>query len=81
MPKRIEVGAGHEEKAHGRAVALIGQDGGEADARVVVDGDVQILLADAADFLAVSGDGVAGLRIRARRLMSKWIRSPGRGCS
>jgi len=33
----IEVGACHEEKADRRPMALIGQDGGEADARVFVD--------------------------------------------
>jgi len=40
----IEVGAGHDEEANRRPIALIGQDGREADARVVVDGDVQILV-------------------------------------
>ena len=44
------VSAGHEEEADGRAVALIGQDGGEADAGVVIDGDVEILVARAAHF-------------------------------
>jgi hypothetical protein len=43
-------------------MALIGQDGREADARVVVDGDVQILIANATGlFAAISGDAVAGL--------------------
>src|ERR1035437_5891303 len=57
-----EVGAGHEEETDRRLMALIGQDGREADARVVVDGDVQILVADAARLLAENaGDAMPGL--------------------
>ena len=41
---RVE-GSGHEEEEQGGAVLLIGQDGGEGDPGVVVDGDVQILVA------------------------------------
>src|ERR1017187_10129412 len=56
-----EVGAGHEKEADRRSMALIGQDGREADARVVVDGDVQILIASAAHVVAgIAGDAVAG---------------------
>src|ERR1035437_5447837 len=58
----IEVGAGHEEEADRRLVALIGQDGGEADARVVVDSNVQVLVAGAARLLAEdAGDAMPGL--------------------
>jgi len=42
-----KVGAGHQEEAYGRAVALIGQDRSKTDAGVVVNGDVQILPARA----------------------------------
>ena len=42
------VSSRHEEEAYGGAMGLIGQDGGEADAGVVVDSDVQILPAGAA---------------------------------
>ncbi len=41
------MGPGHEEEAHGRVVRLIGQDGGEGDAAVIVDGNVQVLVAGA----------------------------------
>lgn len=41
------VSSAHEEEAHGRAMTLIRQESGEGDAAVVVDGDVQILVADA----------------------------------
>ncbi len=76
-----EVGSGHVEEPDCRAVLLIGQDGGEADAAVIVDGDVEILVAGAAGFAgAVAVDAVAGT-MRARRLISKWIRSPGCWCS
>ena len=46
------VGPGHEEEAYGRVVRLIGQDGGEGDAGVIVDGDVQILVAGATRLFA-----------------------------
>lgn len=55
-------GPGHEKEAYSRLVGLVGQDGGEADARVVVDGDVQVLPAHAARLLvAISGDTMTGL--------------------
>ena len=43
----------HEEKEHGRLVVLVGQDGGEADAAVIVDGDVQIFVAGASSLASV----------------------------
>src|SRR5580692_1162242 len=53
---------GHEEEAHCRLMALIGQDGREADAAMVVDRHMQILPADAAGLLAtISGDAMARL--------------------
>lgn len=56
------VGAGHEEEADGRLVCLIGQDSGEADARVIVDGDMQILPSGAAGFPStISVDAMARL--------------------
>jgi len=62
--------------------ALVGQDGGQADAAVVVDGDVQVLIAGPASLpCAVAVDTVAGPTIRAKRLISKWIGLPGRLCS
>ena len=43
-------------------MGLVGQDGGEGDPRVVVDGDVQILVAGAARlFRAVAMHAMAGL--------------------
>jgi hypothetical protein len=43
-------------------VALVGQDGREGDAGVIVDGDVQVLPTGTAGlFAAISGDAVAGL--------------------
>jgi hypothetical protein len=44
------VGFGHEEEAQDGCVGLVGQDGGEGDAAMVVDGAVEIL-----------GSGAAGL--------------------
>ena len=38
-------GAGYEEEEHRLGMGLIGQDGGEVDGGVVIDGDVQILVA------------------------------------
>ena len=43
---RVE-GSCHVEEEHGRLVVLVGQDGSEADASVVVDGDVHVLVAGA----------------------------------
>lgn len=41
-------------------MALVGQQGREADAAVIVDRDVQVLIAHAADVIAgVAGDGMA----------------------
>src|SRR5260370_32441411 len=55
-------GTSHEEEEKGRLVGLVGQDGGEADAAVVVDGDVQILVSCATRLpSAVAGDAVAWL--------------------
>src|SRR5580704_5256857 len=52
----------HEEEEKSGAVLLIGQDGGEADPAVVVDGDVQVLVACASGLArSVSVDAVAGL--------------------
>ena len=43
-------------------MGLVGQDGGEADAAVVVDGDVEILVAGAGGFArVVAVNAVAGL--------------------
>ena len=59
----------HKEEADGRAMRLVGQDGGEADAGVIPsatlragsDGGVEILPAGAAHFLgAVAVDAMAG---------------------
>ena len=41
------MGPGHEEEGHCRVMRLIGQYGGEGDAGVVVDCDVQILVSSA----------------------------------
>src|SRR5260370_7809464 len=52
----------HEEEKKGRLVGLVGQDGGEADAAVIVDGDVQILVSCATRLpSAVAVDAVAWL--------------------
>lgn len=57
-----EVLTRHLEEASGRAVGLIGQDGRQADARVVVDGHVQILpTGGARPHLPSSGHAVARL--------------------
>src|SRR5580658_6041036 len=56
-----QVGARHQEEPDGRQVVLIGQDGGEGDSGVVVDGDVQILVSGSANVISgISGDGVTG---------------------
>src|ERR1019366_9428121 len=58
----VEGGRSHEEEADGRLVALVGQDGREGDAGVVVDGDVQVLPAGAARLAApLTGDAMARL--------------------
>ena len=58
---RVE-GSGHEEEEKSGAVLLVGQDGGEADAAVVVYGDVQVLVSRAAGLAgAVAMDAVTGL--------------------
>jgi hypothetical protein len=63
-------------------VLLIGQDGGEGQPGMVVDGDVEIFVAGAAGLLgAVSVEPMARLDDARQGLMSKWIRSPGRLCS
>jgi len=55
-------GTSHEEEEKGRLVGLVGQDGGEADAAVIVDGDVQILVSCATRLpSAVAMDAVAWL--------------------
>ncbi len=55
-------GAGHEEEEDGGAMTLIGEDGGEGDAGMVIDGDVQVLPAGAASFpAAVAVDAMAGV--------------------
>src|SRR5258708_14161688 len=55
-------GTSHEEEEKGRLVGLVGQDGGEADAAVIVDGDVQILVSCATRLpSAVAVDAVAWL--------------------
>jgi len=52
----------HEEKEHGRLVVLVGQDGGETDAAVVIDGNVQIFVAGAGGLASVIAmDAMAGL--------------------
>ena len=57
-----EAGASHEEKAHGGAMGLVGQDGGESDPALVVDGDVERLAAGAAGLAGtVAVNAVAGL--------------------
>jgi hypothetical protein len=56
------VSAGHDEEGDCRLVLLIGQDSGEADARVIVNGDVQILVTGAAGLPStVSVDAMARL--------------------
>jgi len=55
------VGAGHVEEAYGRGMLLVGQDGGEGDPGVVVDGDVEVLVSCAACLAsAVTMDAMAG---------------------
>jgi hypothetical protein len=44
------VGAGHVEEALRRRAGLVGQDGGEVEATVVVDGDVQELVTGTSGF-------------------------------
>ena len=57
-----EVSSRHEEEAHGGGVFLIGQDGGEGDAAVVVDSDVEVLVSGTSGLVcAVAMDAVAGL--------------------
>jgi hypothetical protein len=76
------VGAGYVEEADCRTVLLVVQDGGEADAGAIVDGHIEVLVPCAAGLAgAVAVDAMAWLDNAARRLMSKWIRSPGRLCS
>lgn len=82
--KREKNARGHKEE-QSRLVGLVGQDGGEADTGVVPSASLragsiamEILVACAACLAgAVSVDAMARLTMRARRLMSKWIRSPG----
>src|ERR1035438_4182238 len=57
-----EVGHGLAEEAAGRSCFFIGEQSGEGDAGVVVDGDVKELPAGAAGFiLRVAGEAMAGL--------------------
>ena len=57
-----EVGAGHVEEELRRAAGLVRQNSGKADAAVIVDGDVQVLVTGAARFAgAVAVDAMAGL--------------------
>ena len=50
------------EEEHGRLLLLVGQDGGEADVAVVVNGDVQGHVTDAGRLARVIAvDAVAGL--------------------
>ena len=59
--ERAIVGHGGVEELHGRAAALIGQDLGEGDAGMVVDGDVDELPAGGARASGlVAGNAVAG---------------------
>ena len=56
-----EVGSAHVEEELCRGAGLIRQDGGEADAAVVVDGDVHVLVACAGNVVAgIAGDAMAG---------------------
>src|ERR1035438_1106261 len=65
-----EVGHGLAEEAAGRSCFFIGQQGGEGDAGVVVDGDIQKLPAGAAGFiLGIAGDAMAGL-VNAGQLLN-----------
>ena len=55
----VEVSLRHEEEPERGVLRLVWHDGGEADARVVVDGDMEVLVASAAGALAgVAGDPV-----------------------
>src|ERR1022692_1394956 len=57
-----EVGHGLAEEVAGGGSFFIGQQGGEGDAGVVVDGDIKKLPAGAAGFiLGIAGDAMAGL--------------------
>ncbi len=57
-----EVSPGHVEEAPGGGMLLAGQDGGEGEPAVVIDGDVQVLVACASGLAsAIAVDAVAGL--------------------
>jgi len=61
---------------------LIGEDLGEGHARVIVDGDVQGL--PTRMFLLTTAAAIAApndLLEAVKPLMSRWRRSPGKGCS
>ncbi len=80
--ERAIVGHGGVEELHGRAAALIGQDLGEGDAGMVVDGDVDELQPAARERRVLSP--VTRWPARWKRpslLMSRWSSSPGAWCS
>jgi hypothetical protein len=68
------------EEGDGVLLAFARQDLGVGEPRGVVDGDVQVLPADALDAIApVAGD--AGRAMRPSFLVSMWMSSPGRSRS
>jgi hypothetical protein len=63
-------------------MTLIGHHGSIADARVVIDGDVQVLVTDAADVAArIAGDGMAGAVDVGQALDIEVDQVAGTGCS
>ena len=60
--KAREVGARHVEEQDKGSVGLVGQDGGEGDATVVIDGDMQVLITGSGRLASVVAmDAMAGL--------------------
>jgi hypothetical protein len=75
----LEEGESGVEEGDGALGGFVGEELGESQAAVVVDGDVEVFPAGAADViaLAVAGDAWPVRSMRASFLMSKWRSSPG----
>lgn len=76
--ERSIVFEGGAQESQSGAMRLIGQQAGESDAGVIVDGDVEILPAGTRTAAPAQGM-MAELRARKRprALMSRWSRPPG----